>query len=324
MRLLLRVFLFFFLLAGAPPSGIAAGVNMVVDPKTINNIKTHLSVLTEDIGERSVTIPRNLIKTQMYIESFYRKIGVSVDSETYPYRNRSVANIVAEIAFNENPKKRYLLGAHYDSVSGTVGADDNASAIAVQLEVARRLSRIKEPDAPDVAVQFVSFALEEPPVYGTRFMGSRVYARKAKKRLQRIDGMICLEMVGYTCHEAGCQAYPFPLSLMNYPKEGNFIGVVGNFSSRRLTRKIWESFQKNRSLPVIKLTVPFSSWLLPSVRLSDHASFWDQGYRAVMITDTAFYRNPHYHLQSDRLDTLDLTFMAELVDSLTDFFTSSQ
>ena len=318
--------LLFLVLVGCFKIGFAGNTQVLMFDKqrTIDRLKSHLEILTEEIGERSVTVPRNLIKTQQYIESFYHQIGVSVDSETYPYRNATVANVVAEITFNENPKKRYLLGAHYDSVSGTVGADDNASAIAVQLEVARRLSLIKKPDAPDVAVLFVSFALEEPPVYGTRYMGSRVYARKAKKENLRIDGMICLEMVGYTCHEAGCQTYPFPLTLINYPKEGNFIGVVGNFSSRRFTRKIWESFQKNRSLPVIKLTVPFSGWLLPSVRLSDHASFWDQGYRAVMITDSAFYRNPHYHLQSDTMDTLDLSFMAELVNSLTDFFTATQ
>jgi hypothetical protein len=131
--------------------------------------------------------------------------------------------------------------------------------------------------------------------------------------------MLCLEMVGYTCSEPGCQSYPFPLMFFDYPKEGNFIGIVGNFDSRGLTRRTFESFKKNPDLPVIKLTVPFNGWILPAVRLSDHASFWDEGFKAVMITDSAFYRNPHYHLPSDRAATLDYRFMAELVGSLVAF-----
>jgi len=161
-------------------------------------------------------------------------------------------------------------------------------------------------------------------VYGTRLMGSRVYARKAKQAKERIDGMICLEMVGYTCHEPGCQGYPFPLMFMGYPDTGNFIGIIGNFKSRHFSRALHESFQKNQALPVEKLTVPWSGYLVPNVRLSDHAAFWDQGYKAVMITDTAFYRNPHYHTGRDTMDKLDFDFMSRLVDSLVEFFVTAQ
>jgi Zn-dependent M28 family amino/carboxypeptidase len=178
---------------------------------------------------------------------------------------------------------------------------------------------LKAGKAADLSVVFVSFALEEPPVYGTRHMGSRVFAEQARHRNERIDGMLCLEMVGYTCSEPGCQSYPFPLMFLGYPKDGNFIGIVGNFNSLGLTRDILKSFQKNPHLPAIKLTVPFNGWIMPAVRLSDHASFWDEGFPAVMITDSAFYRNPHYHLPSDRMDTLDDRFMAELVESLVMF-----
>jgi hypothetical protein len=107
---------------------------------------------------------------------------------------------------------------------------------------------------------------------------------------------------------------------MDYPKEGTFIGIVGNLSSRGLTRGLYDAFQKNEKLPVIKLTVPLGGWLMPSVRLSDHASFWDEGFRAVMVTDSAFYRNPFYHQHSDTMDKLDFRFMAELVRSLVIFF----
>jgi Zn-dependent M28 family amino/carboxypeptidase len=150
-------------------------------------------------------------------------------------------------------------------------------------------------------------------------MGSRVYAKQARGRQERIDGMICLEMVGYSCSESGCQSYPFPLMFFGYPKKGNFIGIVGNFDSSGFARSILNGFQKNQDLPAIKLTVPFNGWIMPAIRLSDHASFWDEGFKAVMITDSAFYRNPHYHLSTDTMDTLDYRFMAGVVKSLTTY-----
>jgi Zn-dependent M28 family amino/carboxypeptidase len=153
-------------------------------------------------------------------------------------------------------------------------------------------------------------------------MGSRVFAARAKQERETIDGMICLEMVGFTCHAPGCQHYPFPLQLFGYPEQGTFIGIVGNVKSLKFSRGLRKSFLRNPDLPVVSLTVPFNGWILPSVRLSDHASFWDKGYRAVMVTDTAFFRNPHYHLSSDTMETLDFGFMAELVTSLVTYFSS--
>jgi hypothetical protein len=293
---------------------------MIDMEKTVERLQDHLRILTQTIGERSVLLPKNLKKTQEYIEKFYQGIGVPVHCESYPYRNYTVANVVAEISFCDTPTKQYLVGAHYDSVVGTVGADDNASAIAVQLETARHLNALKGNIALDLAVKFVSFTLEEPPAFGTRHMGSRVYALRAWKQKEHIDGMICLEMVGFTCHDPGCQRYPFPLMFLGYPKQGNFIGIVGNLSSKGFTEALYRAFFTNPDLPVVKLTVPLGGYLLPSVRLSDHSSFWDRGYKAVMITDTAFFRNPHYHRASDTMDKLDYGFMAQLVKSLLLFF----
>jgi hypothetical protein len=293
---------------------------MIDMEKTAERLQDHLRMLTQTIGERSVLLPKNLKKTQEYIEKFYQGIGIPVHCESYPFRNYTVANVVAEISFCDAPTKQYLVGAHYDSVVGTVGADDNASAIAVQLETARHLNALKGNLGLDLAVKFVSFTLEEPPAFGTRHMGSRVYALKAWKQKEQIDGMICLEMVGYTCHDPGCQRYPFPLMFLGYPKQGNFIGIVGNLSSKGFTEALYRTFCTNPDLPVVKLTVPLGGYLLPSVRLSDHSSFWDRGYKAVMITDTAFFRNPHYHRASDTMDRLDYGFMAQLVKSLLLFF----
>lgn len=297
---------------------------MVDRQQTRQRLREHLHVLTVNIGERSISRPENLKQTAAYIASFYRDLGLTVDKQAYSYPALPVDNIIAEISFCENPKQRLLLGAHYDSVSGTVGADDNASAIAVQLEVARLLSQQSNKDALDLAIRFVSFALEEPPAYGTRYMGSRVYAKMARAQKENIDGMICLEMVGYACHEPGCQNYPFPLMFMDYPETGNFIGIVSNFKSRGFAKRLLAQFQKNEDLPVIKLTVPFNGRIMPAVRLSDHASFWDRGYKAVMVTDSAFFRNPYYHTAGDTMDKLDFEFMAEVVESLMIFFLSYQ
>jgi len=288
---------------GGIQTGMAGeGISVIDMDELVKRLQGHVRELTVTIGERSVRLPDNLEKTARYIEAFYGSLGLGVERESYRYQDMTVANVVARVDFSASPSRLYLLGAHYDTVGGTVGADDNASAIAVQLETVRQLQALRATRQLNVAVKLVSFPLEEPPVFGTQAMGSRVHARNAKKKGEKIDGMICLEMVGYTCSKPGCQDYPFPLMFMDYPKEGTFIGIVGNLSSRGLTSGL------------------YGGWLLPSVRLSDHASFWDEGFRAVMVTDSAFYRNPYYHQHSDTMDKLDFRFMAELVRSLVIFF----
>ncbi len=283
-------------------------------------LREHVHALTVTIGERSVDTPQNLVKTQRYITSAFEGAGLSVEAEPFRYDDLLVANVIARIDPGGVPSGRYLLGAHSDSVTGTVGADDNASAVAVLLETARQLADLVRQRKLAVSVTCVAFALEEPPVFSTRHQASKVHAEGMRRRGEKIDGMLCLEMVGYTCKERGCQHYPFPLGFMGYPKQGDFIGIVGDYASRGLTRSLMQAFRKNPALPAIPLTVPWKGWLMPAVRLSDHAAFWDEGYRAVMITDSAFYRNPHYHLPSDTAETLDYTFMAELTRSLVQFF----
>lgn len=298
---------------------------MIDTKETVSRLERHLRELTVEIGERSVMEVENLKRTEDYITAVHESMGLPVEKESYSYEGAQVANVIAHLNLgpeSDAPALRFLLGAHYDSVGGTVGADDNASAVAVQLEAARNLLSWSREGHRRVSVKLVSFALEEPPVFGTPFQGSVVHARNARARGETIDGMLCLEMVGYACREPGCQQYPFPVNWMGYPKTGDFIGIVGNFASRAFTRSLVKSFGRNPDLPVVSLSVPLNGWPLPSVRLSDHAAFWDHGYRAVMITDSAFFRNPHYHLPSDTMDKLDFGFMAELVESLVVFFSS--
>ena len=281
-----------------------------------SRLQGHVAELTRNIGERSLRVPENLSRTAEYIQGCYEGCGLAVERETYAYGELQVANIIARIEARASRPKHFILGAHYDTVAGTVGADDNASAVAVQLETARLLQQLRPLDC---RMSFVSFTLEEPPVFGTRYMGSKVHAQGLKKRKERLDGMLCLEMVGYTCHRPGCQ--DFPLTTKRLARQaGDFIAVVGSTGSRRLSRDIEAAFATNSELPVIKVNIPFRGALLPPVRASDHAPFWDNGYQAVMITDTAFYRNPNYHKASDTMKTLDFDFMAQLVESLVRFF----
>jgi Zn-dependent M28 family amino/carboxypeptidase len=283
-------------------------------------IEQHLHLLTREIGERSVRRWQNHGQTRAALQEIFQRIGLQTTLETYEYAGTSVANVIAEINPGRQPAQRYLVGAHYDTVAGTVGADDNASGVAVLLELATVLQENRTLVDPALSIRLVAFALEEPPVFSTSYMGSKVHARAMKANREHLTGMICLEMVGFTCHRKGCQSYPFPLQFMNYPKTGDFIGIVGNFRSRKFTAALMDAFRSNPALPAISLSVPFNGWPMPAIRLSDHAPFWDQGFNAVMITDTAFYRNPHYHLSSDTMDTLNPDFMAELVRSLLLFF----
>ncbi len=278
----------------------------------------HILYLTQDIGERSIRYPNNLKRTAEYITDFYQSFDLTVDLESYNYKNLDVHNIITQIEGEAKDGKHFLLGAHYDSVSGSVGADDNASAIAVQLETARYLQKLQL--IPN-KVSFVSFALEEPPVFGTPYMGSKVHAKGLKKSKEEIDGMLCLEMIGYTCHQPGCQDYPITTKRLS-KSIGDFIAVVGTGGSKYLSAEVAKAFRFNPNLPVLKINVPLKGYLFPPVRMSDHASFWDEGYKAVMITDSAFYRNPHYHKKTDTIDTLNFEFMAELTKGLVNFFSS--
>jgi len=195
-----------------------------------------------------------------------------------------------------------ILGAHFDSVEGTPGADDNASGVAVMLEAARLLSRFKLRSQ----VLFCAFNLEE-----LNMIGSTHLAQKLKAAGAKIDAMVSLEMLGYTDSRPGSQKYPFGLKWF-YPDRGDFIGVIGNWNSGSLLRRFSRLMLQVQGLAVETLSVPGNGAFIPEVRLSDHSPFWDIGYPALMVTDTSFFRNPHYHRSSDTLETLDVPFMAKV------------
>lgn len=216
--------------------------------ETSERLRRHLMELTVKIGERSVYFPENLLNAAEYIETSYRAMGLEVERQEYSYADMTAVNIVSSIDFSEKPTRTYVLGAHYDSVDGTVGADDNASAIAVQIETARRLVQLREKGKMNLRVVFVSFALEEPPVFSTAFMGSRIFARRLRETKTDIEGMICLEMVGYTCDIPGCQGYPLPF-FQKLSRHGQFYRHRRQLQVERIHIVIDEGLRKQSSTP---------------------------------------------------------------------------
>ncbi len=254
------------------------------------------------VGERSpFSGQRHLAEVESFIEKELASYGLAVESDTFPYRGKNFRNIVGRLSAQRGASL-IILGAHFDSVEGTPGADDNASGLAVLLEAARLLSRARLRSE----LLFCAFNLEE-----LNMIGSTYFAKKLKAAEVKVDAMISLEMIGYTDPRPGSQKYPIGLSWL-YPERGDFIGVIGNWYSSSLLRRFTRQMRQVPGLPVETLSVPGNGGLVPAVRLSDHSPFWDLGYPALMVTDTSFFRNPHYHGPRDTLDTLNLDFMAKV------------
>ncbi|MGQ9920416.1 MAG: M28 family peptidase [Desulfobacca sp.] len=265
----------------------------------------HVRYLSDTLGDRSVYRPQPLQAAAAYVSQHLGALGMPLQHQSFLYLKQEVANIIAGW---QDPNGYYILGAHYDTVAGTPGADDNASGVAVLLETARLASTLP----PPLPWTFIGFTTEEPPAFFTPYMGSRVYAKRAKAAGHIIKGMLCLEMVGYYRQEPGSQPLPFPLQYLGYPTTGNFIGLVADRRSRPLLTALDQALRRGCHLPTAAIAIPLGGYLLPESRLSDHANFWDQGYPAVMLTDTAFLRNPHYHGPGDVMATLDFDAMVEL------------
>jgi len=271
-------------------------VEIRVDPQ---QLRRNLQAI---VGERSpFSGQRHLAEVERFIEKELASYGLAVESDTFSYRGKNFRNIVGRLSAQRGASL-IILGAHFDSVEGTPGADDNASGLAVLLEAARLLSRARLRSE----LLFCAFNLEE-----LNMIGSTYFAKKLKAAEVKVEAMISLEMIGYTDPRPGSQKYPIGLSWL-YPERGDFIGVIGNWYSSSLLRRFTRQMRQVPGLPVETLSVPGNGGLVPAVRLSDHSPFWDLGYPALMVTDTSFFRNPHYHGPRDTLDTLNLDFMAKV------------
>ena len=278
------------------------------DPALIANLTRHVDCLAGLIGPRPLSKFSTFSAAATYIERELGNAGHIASRHIYTIGETQVANIVAEIPGTRRSDEIVVLGAHYDTISTTPGADDNASAVAVLIETARLLREAK----PKRTVRFVGFACEEPPHFHTGDMGSQAYARECRLRNEKVVGMLCLEMVGYYSTKPGSQKLPpgIPRWLhWAFPKRGDFLAAVGNMRSKQLAWKFRRGFKQAVRFPLFSICLPES---ISEIRLSDNSSFWDQGYPALMLTDTSFLRNPNYHLESDTADTLDYERMAKV------------
>ena len=275
-------------------------MNFTVDRQRLSR---HLQVI---VGERSpFSGAQHLAAVAKFVEAELRSYDLDIENDLFTYGGEKYRNIIARCG-TERVAPLIILGAHLDSVTGTPGADDNASGVAVLLETARLLSQVRMRSQ----VLFCAFNLEE-----LNMIGSTAFARKLKAAGKKIAAMISLEMVGYTDARPGSQKLPVGLGRF-YPDRGDFIGVIGNWKSHWLLRKFSAAMREAPDLQIETLSVPGKGMIIPAVRLSDHAPFWDLGYPALLVTDTSFYRNPHYHGPTDTLETLNIDFMAKVCEGV--------
>lgn len=274
-----------------------------------SNLEDTVRYLSHNIGQRSFLDIKRLNEAALYIEEKLISINYKVERQEFYFRGNSYFNIITKIKGINPDKRPIVIGAHYDTVVGTPGADDNASGVAALLE----LARLGISSRPVRDIIFVAFCLEEPPVFMTSRMGSFIFAKSLRQKGIKIEGMISLEMLGYFSDRKGSQLYPLSVFRLFYPNQGDFVAFVGNISSRSFTRRFLNIFRSVSSFPVESLNAPS---IIPGVDFSDHRSFWRFGYPAFMITDTAFYRNPNYHGPGDVSSTLDYQRMEELVIGL--------
>ena len=270
--------------------------------------ETLLAHLQNLVGDRNaITRRRKLQRAADYITQQFRSLGYDTSADDVCWLWRSHPNIVAEWPPARADLPLFIVGAHYDTVRGSPGADDNASGVAALLEI-MRVVRSSLDGNREWRLQFVAFTLEEEGM-----AGSAHHVRTLSERGANVNGMVSLEMVGYKSDAPNSQQLPQGLEHL-YPDVGNFIGVVGNNTSRALLEAFVTSMKSVDGLPVESLIVPGNGETIPPTRLSDHSPFWDRGYRALMITDTSWFRNPHYHQASDTIETLDLDFMARVAE----------
>lgn len=256
-------------------------------------------------GERHpFTSPERLATTQDYVRACWKSWGLRVAADEFSYMGQVFVNLLAQpLDCPAGPP--LLIGAHLDTVPGTPGADDNASGVAALLE----LSRVMAAQPVALPLEFVVFNLEE-----LGMIGSAHYAAGLARATHPIVGMLSLEMIGFT-ESQGLQHYPWFLKG-RYPPMGNYVGLAANRASRRLLDAVADAMRTVDGLPVETMVLPGKGWVFPESRLSDHSPFWDRGYPALLVTDTAFFRNPHYHQATDTVATLDLAFLTKVTQGL--------
>jgi Zn-dependent M28 family amino/carboxypeptidase len=268
-----------------------------------------VTALAQEIGERNVRFPAQLAAAQSYIESELRAAGLTPTLEAYTAMSVACANVIAEVNGTSRANEIVVIGAHYDSYIGSPGANDNATGVAAMLALARRFA----PTRPVRTLRFIAFANEEPPFFETGLMGSRVNARASRARGDDIVAMLSLETLGCYSDESGSQSYPSPLLRLVYPSRGNFVAFVSDIASRPLLRHVVGTFREHARIASEGGALP--NWV-SGVGWSDHRSYWLEGWPAVMVTDTAVFRDTNYHRGTDSVEHVDFRRLALAVEGL--------
>ena len=264
--------------------------------------------ISTEIGPRDAINPNALLRTSDEILKTFRETNARVSLQTYLVQSVDFQNVISEYGF-PSPAGTVVIGAHYDTVAGSPGADDNASGVAALFELGRLFAQ----QPPPTKVLLAAYPLEEGSFRGSNDMGSLIHAKSLYQAKEPIRLMMSLESIGFYSEQPGSQQYPWkPLSWV-YPDKGDFLAVVGLPFLSRATIDIKRAFMRSTLMQVHSINVPD---IMPGVGNSDHASFWRLGFDAVMVTDTATYRNPNYHTASDLPDTLDFTRLAQTVDGI--------
>ncbi|HEV8712225.1 MAG TPA: M28 family peptidase [Candidatus Binatia bacterium] len=282
-----------------------AGNSMVLAEP--GRLEVHVRRLSETFFPRDAGHPENLDRVAAYIRQEFKQAKGRVAEQPYEVNGTTYRNVTA--LFGPETKERIVVGAHYDSAGEQPGADDNASGVAGLIELAYLLGKTPLP----VCVELVAFTLEESGHFRTAQMGSAIHAGSLKKQGILVRVMFSLEMIGYFTDALHSQSFPVSLLAAFYPSQGNFIAVVGKLDQLSAVRRVKQAMRGASPLPVYSINAPR---FVPGIDFSDHRNYWQAGYKAVMITDTAFYRNPNYHTWQDMADTLDYQRMAMVVQGV--------
>ena len=275
-----------------------------------NRLREQVRTFSEDFGPRYFDRPENLARCREFLIREFQQCGAHTEEQVYQVAGREFRNVRAFFGGKSAP--RIVVGAHYDTCEEDAGfinrgADDNASGVVGLLGVARLLQQQRP---ADTTVELVAYCTEEPPYFASPDMGSHRHAALLQQEQATVKGVLVLEMIGCYSDAPGSQRYPMPLLRLFYPSKGNFLSLVGGVGDRPLLAKTKRAMKGAAPLPVYSSCIPRS---LSSVHLSDHRNYWPFGYPAIMVTDTAFYRNDHYHQAGDVWQTLDYPRMAQAV-----------
>jgi hypothetical protein len=276
---------------------------------TQDRIYSDVEFLTNIRPFRNYTNPDILIQCKDYIKSVFEKMQLTVSEQKWEAEEIEYVNVIG--VYNPDKSKTLVVGAHYDVCGNQPGADDNASAVAGLLEIARLLHENK-PDT-DYRIELVAYCLEEPPFFGTELMGSYIHAKSLHLANREVLGMICFEMIGYFSDSPNSQTFPYPELSGVYPTTGNFIMTIGHKLFDEFNQKVCKLMSDNCNIGVYNLSMGGFGGIPNMADLSDHMNYWEYGYSALMINDTGFIRNPNYHKVTDTIETLNFEKMREVI-----------